>query len=150
MVSRLVVLLAVASAITMTATAPQVQTTPIAFGEPFTMPSKVLGETRRINVYVPPLSGETPDARRPVLYMPDGGMAEDFLHIAGLLQVSLGNGTVRPVILVGIENTERRRDLSGPTGNPVPGSGTISAACAPGSSASAMPSGRSSRPSCRS
>jgi predicted alpha/beta superfamily hydrolase len=30
----------------------------------------------------------------------------------------VGNGTVRPVILVGIENTERRRDLSGPTENP--------------------------------
>lgn len=98
--------------------APHVQTTPIALGETFTLSSKALGETRRINVYVPPVYGEAVDARRPVLYMPDGGMAEDFLHIAGLLQVSVGNGTVRPVILVGIENTERRRDLSGPTENP--------------------------------
>ena len=106
------------SSIALAAGTPQVQTTPIAFGETFTLPSKVLGETRRINVYVPPLYGEATDARRPVLYMPDGGMAEDFLHIAGLLQVSVGNGTVRPVILVGIENTERRRDLSGPTENP--------------------------------
>jgi predicted alpha/beta superfamily hydrolase len=47
--------------------------------------------------------------------MPDGGMAEDFLHVAGLVQVSVGNGTMRPFILVGIENTERRRDLTGPT-----------------------------------
>jgi predicted alpha/beta superfamily hydrolase len=50
--------------------------------------------------------------------MPDGGMREDFLHVAGLLQVSIGNGTMRPFILVGIENTERRRDLTGPTDNP--------------------------------
>ena len=94
------------------------QASPITFGETFTMPSKVLGETRRINVYRPPLYGEPADARRAVLYMPDGGMAEDFLHIAGLLQVSVGNGTVQPVILVGIENIERRRDLTGPTENP--------------------------------
>jgi len=117
-ISRLTVLGAIASSIALTAPSPRVQTTPIAFGETFTIASKVLGETRRINVYIPPLYGEAADARRPVLYMPDGGMAEDFLHIAGLLQVSVGNGTVRPVILVGIENTERRRDLSGPTENP--------------------------------
>ncbi len=88
---------------------------PIAIGETFTVTSAILGETRRINVYVPPAWGEAPDARRPVLYMPDGGVAEDFLHVAGLLQVSVGNGTMRPFILVGIENTERRRDLTGPT-----------------------------------
>jgi len=52
-----------------------------------------------------------------VLYMPDGGMGEDFLHVAGLVQVSVGNGTMRPFILVGIENTKRRRDLTGPTRN---------------------------------
>jgi predicted alpha/beta superfamily hydrolase len=44
-------------------------------------------------------------------------MAEDFLHVAGLVQVSVGNGTMRPFILVGIENTQRRRDMTGPTGN---------------------------------
>lgn len=88
---------------------------PIAVGETFTIASAILGETRRINVYVPSAWGEAPDARRPVLYMPDGGLAEDFLHVAGLLQVSVGNGTMRPFILVGIENTERRRDLTGPT-----------------------------------
>ena len=49
--------------------------------------------------------------------MPDGGLAEDFLHVAGLVQVSVGNGTMRPFVLVGIENTERRRDLTGPTQN---------------------------------
>jgi predicted alpha/beta superfamily hydrolase len=44
-------------------------------------------------------------------------MKEDFLHVAGLVQVSVGTGTMRPFILVGIENTERRRDLTGPTTN---------------------------------
>jgi predicted alpha/beta superfamily hydrolase len=49
--------------------------------------------------------------------MPDGGIAEDFLHVAGLVQVSVGNGTMRPFLLVGVENTQRRRDMTGPTEN---------------------------------
>lgn len=88
---------------------------PLVVGETFTIQSKVLGETRRINVYLPPGYAESRDARVPVLYMPDGGIAEDFLHVAGLVQVSVGNGTMRPFLLVGIENTERRRDMTGPT-----------------------------------
>ena len=90
---------------------------PLVIGETFTINSKILGETRRINVYMPPGYAESPDARLPVLYMPDGGLAEDFLHVAGLVQVSVGNGTMRPFLLVGIENTERRRDMTGPTEN---------------------------------
>jgi predicted alpha/beta superfamily hydrolase len=89
---------------------------PLAIGETFTIDSKELGETRRINVYLPPGYAGT-DLRVPVLYMPDGGIAEDFLHDAGLVQVGAGNGTMRPFLLVGIENTERRRDMTGPTNN---------------------------------
>jgi predicted alpha/beta superfamily hydrolase len=90
---------------------------PLVIGDTFTIESKILGETRRINVYAPPGYAESPDVRVPVLYMPDGGLAEDFLHVAGLVQVSVGNGTMRPFLLVGIENTQRRRDLTGPTEN---------------------------------
>jgi predicted alpha/beta superfamily hydrolase len=90
---------------------------PLVIGETFTIDSRLLGETRRLNVYLPPGYADAPHARFPVLYMPDGGIAEDFLHVAGLVQVSVGNGTMRPFILVGIENTERRRDMTGPTEN---------------------------------
>jgi predicted alpha/beta superfamily hydrolase len=90
---------------------------PLVIGESFTVDSRVLRETRRVNVYMPPGYADSPDARLPVLYMPDGGVAEDFLHVAGLVQVSVGNGTMRPFLLVGIENTERRRDMTGPTEN---------------------------------
>jgi predicted alpha/beta superfamily hydrolase len=92
-------------------------TAPLVIGETFTIDSKLLGESRRINVYLPPGYAKAPLARFPVLYMPDGGLAEDFLHVAGLVQVSVGNGTMRPFVLVGIENTQRRRDLTGPTEN---------------------------------
>lgn len=88
---------------------------PLVIGETLTIKSQAVGETRRINVYLPAGYAEAPNERWPVLYMPDGGLAEDFLHVAGLLQVSSGNLTMRPFILVGIENTERRRDLTGPT-----------------------------------
>ncbi len=90
---------------------------PLTIGETFTLESQVLGEVRRINVYAPPIYAQSNETRLPVLYMPDGGMGEDFLHVAGLVQVSVGNGTMRPFLLVGIENTQRRRDLSGPTQN---------------------------------
>jgi predicted alpha/beta superfamily hydrolase len=88
---------------------------PLVIGDTFTIESKVLNETRRINVYKPAGYTETGDLRVPVLYMPDGGMAEDFLHVAGLVEVLVGDQVMRPFLLVGIENTERRRDLTGPT-----------------------------------
>lgn len=88
---------------------------PLVIGETFTVESRVLGETRRINVYLPAGYAETPAMRVPVLYMPDGGLAEDFIHVAGLVQIGAANGTMRPMLLVGIENTQRRRDLTPPT-----------------------------------
>ncbi|QKG58890.1 alpha/beta hydrolase [Hymenobacter sp. BRD128] len=95
----------------------QTPAAPLCIGETFSLASKVLGETRRLNVYLPPVYRDSATVRLPVLYMPDGGLAEDFLHVAGLVQVLVGNGTMRPFILVGIENTQRRRDLTGPTTN---------------------------------
>jgi uncharacterized protein len=90
---------------------------PLVIGDTFTIDSKALNETRRINVYLPPGYKESPGSRVPVLYMPDGGIAEDFLHVAGIVQISVSNGTMRPFLLVGIENTQRRRDMTGPTEN---------------------------------
>ncbi|MBF9238133.1 alpha/beta hydrolase [Hymenobacter sp. BT683] len=90
---------------------------PLVIGQTFTLQSKVLGENRRVNVYLPQAYTDSATLRLPVLYMPDGGVKEDFLHVAGLVQVLVGNGTMRPFVLVGIENTQRRRDLTGPTTN---------------------------------
>jgi predicted alpha/beta superfamily hydrolase len=80
----------------------------------FTLATTAPAETRHINVYKPPgydVSGD----HYPVLYMPDGGLQEDFPHVAKALDEGIRAGEIQPVILVGIENTERRRDMTGPT-----------------------------------
>lgn len=81
----------------------------------FTLESRGLKETRRINVYLPPGHDAEGSARFPVLYMPDGGVEEDFPHVATTIDTAIRAGEMRPLILVGIENTERRRDMTGPT-----------------------------------
>src|SRR5262245_15692397 len=65
---------------------------PLAIGDTFALDSAVLHETRHINVYLPPVYQESAAASFPVLYMPDGGIGEDFLHVAGLVQISVLNG----------------------------------------------------------
>jgi predicted alpha/beta superfamily hydrolase len=47
--------------------------------------------------------------------MPDGAINEDFPHIANALSGLLTRKEIVPVVLVGIPNTVRRRDLTGPT-----------------------------------
>ncbi|MEO5726733.1 MAG: alpha/beta hydrolase-fold protein, partial [Byssovorax sp.] len=91
--------------------------TAVVIGDSITIDSRMLGETRRINIYKPAMYDKD-SSRYPVLYMSDGGAEEDFHHITGIVQVSVMNGTMRPFLVVGIENTVRRRDLTGPTENP--------------------------------
>lgn len=81
----------------------------------FTMHSAAVGELRRINVYLPPRHANDREHRFPVLYMPDGGVAEDFPHIAETLDAGIRAGEITPMLLVGIENTQRRRDMTPPT-----------------------------------
>lgn len=87
---------------------------PVPAHETFKIESKEVGETRTINVWTPPGYKEGTDSIR-VFYMPDGGIAEDFPHIANTLSELVASKKIKPIILVGIENTERRRDLTPPT-----------------------------------
>jgi len=81
----------------------------------FTVASKAIGESRLINVYTPPGYRPSSAKKYPVLYMPDGGLDEDFPHVVNTVDSLIALGVIRPVIVVGIPNTERRRDLTGPT-----------------------------------
>ncbi|RYD98265.1 MAG: alpha/beta hydrolase [Sphingobacteriales bacterium] len=76
--------------------------------------SEILKESRRINIWTPPAYVNGKDSLL-VIYMPDGGIAEDFPHIAETLSELIATNAIPPVILVGIENTNRRRDLTGPS-----------------------------------
>jgi len=87
---------------------------PIPEHDSLTISSKFVNEDRVINIWTPPNYNESTD-NFPVLYMPDGGTKEDFPHIANTLEKLIKENRIPPYILVGIENTERRRDLSGPT-----------------------------------
>ena len=88
---------------------------PIPENDEFTIESKQVGETRNINVWTPPEYRSNKDSL-PVMYMADGGIiAEDFPHIANTLAELIKTKKIPPMILVGIANTERRRDLTGPT-----------------------------------
>jgi len=80
----------------------------------FTVTSHALGELRLVNVHLPRGSGASAE-HAPVLYMPDGGLDEDFPHVVNTVDSLAALGRIRPVIVVGIPNTERRRDLTGPT-----------------------------------
>jgi predicted alpha/beta superfamily hydrolase len=88
---------------------------PIPPHQSFTIRSAVLQEDRLIHVYTPPGYDDSADVRFPVLFMPDGGLNEDFPHIANTIDSLIRLGRIPPIVVVGIPNTERRRDLTGPT-----------------------------------
>lgn len=88
------------------------QTDPIPPHDTFTIGSKVLGEDRVINIWVPQGYSSSNDSL-PVMYMADGGIKEDFPHIANTLDQLVKTKKIKPLLLVGIENTQRRRDLTG-------------------------------------
>lgn len=87
---------------------------PIPLHDTFTVDSKILNEKRIINIWKPENYSINNDSL-PVIYMPDGGIAEDFPHIATTMAALIKLKKIPPFILVGIENTVRRRDLSGST-----------------------------------
>ena len=85
---------------------------PIPEYETFKIESKQVGETRIINVWTPSKYNEN-NEKYPILYMADGGIKEDFPHIANTISKLIAEKSIPPIILVGIENTERGRDLTG-------------------------------------
>jgi predicted alpha/beta superfamily hydrolase len=71
--------------------------------------SSVLGEDRRILVRTP-AAYETNKVAYPVMYMTDGDA--HIVHTSGSIDFLARNGRMSEVIIVGIPNTDRTRDLS--------------------------------------
>lgn len=94
------------------------ESVPVAMYDTLLVRSATMGEKRRIHVYVPPGYERCRADRYPVLYMPDGGIAEDFPHMMSTVHRMIRRGAIRPILLVGIQNTVRRRDMTGPTQTP--------------------------------
>lgn len=92
----------------------QVASDPIPKHESHKIQSAAVNEERVINVWIPDSYIHSADSL-PVIYMADGGINEDFPHIANTISQLISENKIPPYILVGIENTVRRRDLIGPT-----------------------------------
>ena len=90
---------------------------PLSIGKVDEIQSSILGEKRILNIYLPEGYNEKDSTRYPVIYLLDGSMDEDFLHVAGLVQFNAFEWVARvpPSIVVGIANVDRRRDFTFPT-----------------------------------
>jgi len=86
----------------------------VRIGCSLTLQSEVLEQERRLNVYVPPAYGKE-DVSYPTLYLLDGGVHEDFVHIAGIASLAAGFRKIRPFLVVGIEGIDRYHDLFPPS-----------------------------------
>jgi len=95
----------------------QVSTRPFVLGEIHDLPSKVLGENRILNIYIPEGYNPKDSLAYPVIYLLDGSADEDFIHIAGLVQYNSFEwiNLVQKSIVVGIATVDRRRDFTFPT-----------------------------------
>ncbi|MBS1774261.1 MAG: alpha/beta hydrolase [Bacteroidetes bacterium] len=93
------------------------QTKPFVLGVTETIASKTLKEKRTINIYLPDGYKKNDTTHYPVIYLLDGGADEDFIHVVGLVQFNTFDWVHRipKSIVVGIANTDRKRDMLFPT-----------------------------------
>ncbi|HEX8534988.1 MAG TPA: alpha/beta hydrolase-fold protein [Allosphingosinicella sp.] len=97
---------------------PRAASVPIEIGRSHKLRSTPLGEERTINVVLPASYGKEKGRRYPVLYLIDGGIGQDLLHVAGVVQLGALWGRSAEAIVVGIETRDRRRELVGLTRDP--------------------------------
>ena len=90
---------------------------PFVIGEIIEFQSKVLSETRALNIYLPEGYNLKDSIKYPVIYLLDGSADEDFIHIVGIVQYNSFEwiNIVPKSIVVGIATVDRRRDFTFPT-----------------------------------
>lgn len=91
---------------------------PIHLGTTHKVDSKALGEMRVVNVALPASYAKEPTRRYPVVYLIDGGVEQDLLHVTGTVHLGALWGRSQEAIVVGVETKDRRRELVGPTRDP--------------------------------
>lgn len=87
---------------------------PITIGRSHSIDSAALGERRIVNVVLPAGYSKQIERTYPVLYLIDGGIDQDLLHVAGALHLGALWGRSADAIVVGIKTTDRRKELVGP------------------------------------
>ncbi|MBS1586263.1 MAG: alpha/beta hydrolase [Bacteroidetes bacterium] len=117
MILRALLTPALALSICLTASAQELKQQPIVLGNTVRLYSKQLGENRSLNIYLPDGYNDNDTAEYPVIYLLDGGVDEDFIHVVGLVQFNTFPwiNRIPKSIVVGIVNTDRKRDMSFPT-----------------------------------
>ena len=90
---------------------------PFVLGQIVELHSEILKENRTLNIYLPEGYNELDTNRYPVIYLLDGAADEDFLHVVGLVHFNTFPWIDRipKSIVVGIANTDRKRDFTFPT-----------------------------------
>lgn len=83
---------------------------PLNIGEIRTIKSKILNEERALNIYLP--QGFDKAKSYPIIYLLDGSMNEDFIHVTGLIQFFNLMYAMPETIVVGIANIDRKRDFT--------------------------------------
>jgi predicted alpha/beta superfamily hydrolase len=83
---------------------------PLSIGEIRIVKSKILNEERVLNIYLP--QGFDKTKSYPIIYLLDGSMNEDFIHVTGLVQFFNQMYSMPETIVVGIANVDRKRDFT--------------------------------------
>lgn len=86
---------------------------PFTIGEIHSFRSQILGEKRILNIVLPGRYDK--QKAYPVIYLLDGSVNEDIIHISGLVQFFNMMFQMPGFIVVGIANTDRKRDFTFPT-----------------------------------
>lgn len=82
----------------------------IEIGKTLQLHSDILNENRELNIYISNYFDSTKTSA--VLYLLDGSLNEDFIHVAGLIQFFEMTFEIPQTIVVGIGNIDRKRDFT--------------------------------------
>ncbi|VXB51747.1 Esterase [Flavobacterium sp. 9AF] len=84
-------------------------------GETVSLYSDILSQNRILNIYLPEGYTQNDTITYPVIYLLDGSMNEDFMHVCGLVQFFNLQLQMPKTIVVGIANIDRKQDFTFPT-----------------------------------
>lgn len=116
---NLLTLLILVCSITLHLHAQSLNSKPLVIGQQLEFQSEILGQSRVLNIYLPNSYAADSIKTYPVIYLLDGSIDEDFIHISGLVQFMSFPwlNYVPESIVVGIANIDRKHDFTLPTEN---------------------------------